>query len=521
MRKGFLAAVGATLIAGGTASSQAPYGNQYSPGYTYYGQQPAAYANGYGYPNGYGYASYAGYAPQMTYRYAYAPGYGYYAVAVGYASPAQQVPAAYAAPRTLPENPPPVPAADASVVTNAPEVADAVAAPPEAAQAPIPAPAEPKPVATIPPPVPPAAVSSDAPDTCCPAADCRRPTRLYGTTEYLLWWIKGDPLPPLLTQGGHGIIGAPGVNVVLGDEELDAKVRSGGRFTVGGYLGDGQTLAVEGSYFFLGQRSGEQSASSNGSSVLFIPFINPLTTPPAAASILLNGSRGLGTGSVTVSSFLQGAEANAVWNLYNQSGLRLGVLGGFRYLQLHEKLTYSFTNAEPAFTFSSTDEFDTDNQFYGGQLGLRAEWTRGRFFALTTGKVALGSMQESVDISGSSTGTNSIFGPGTVTRPGGFFAQGTNFGHHTLGEFAVVPEATFNVGVNITRNISAFVGYNFLDANNVLRPGNQIDTQVNPSQVPGLGGTTGNVIGPARPQVQFNQSDFWAQGINFGLEFRF
>lgn len=85
----------------------------------------------------------------------------------------------------------------------------------------------------------------------------------------------------------------------------------------------------------------------------------------------------------------------------------------------------------------------------------------------------------------------------------------------------MVPEATLNLGANVTRNLTAFVGYNFLYANHVLRPGNQIDRQVNPDQVPGFGGTTGVFAGPARPQPLLNDSDFWAQGINFGLLLRY
>jgi hypothetical protein len=32
---------------------------------------------------------------------------------------------------------------------------------------------------------------------------------------------------------------------------------------------------------------------------------------------------------------------------------------------------------------------------------------------------------------------------------------------------------------------------------------------------------SGALVGPANPAPLFNRSDFWAQGVNFGLEFRF
>ena len=49
----------------------------------------------------------------------------------------------------------------------------------------------------------------------------------------------------------------------------------------------------------------------------------------------------------------------------------------------------------------------------------------------------------------------------------------------------------------------------------VARAGEQIDFVVNSNQVaPPIPG------GPARPAFNFNGSDFWAQGLNFGLEFK-
>src|SRR5262249_42452327 len=106
---------------------------------------------------------------------------------------------------------------------------------------------------------------------------------------------------------------------------------------------------------------------------------------------------------------------------------------------------------------------------------------------------------------------------GTVqtVSPGGVYSAPTNLGRHTRDRLAYIPEVTFNIGANLTDNISAFVGYNFLWMNNVLRPGDQIDRVINPTQFPGP------VVGPARPSVSFSDSAFWAQGINFGVQVRY
>jgi multidrug efflux pump len=50
----------------------------------------------------------------------------------------------------------------------------------------------------------------------------------------------------------------------------------------------------------------------------------------------------------------------------------------------------------------------------------------------------------------------------------------------------------------------------------VARPGREIDLNVNPAQVP-RDLRFGNGLGAAQPAFQFHQSDFWAQGLHFGV----
>jgi hypothetical protein len=83
----------------------------------------------------------------------------------------------------------------------------------------------------------------------------------------------------------------------------------------------------------------------------------------------------------------------------------------------------------------------------------------------------------------------------------------------------VIPEARLQVGYDVTRRLRATVGYDFLYVSDVLRPGNQIDANVNANQS-GLFGT-GTIQSPALPAPLLQRSDYWAQGITFGLEFRF
>jgi hypothetical protein len=68
--------------------------------------------------------------------------------------------------------------------------------------------------------------------------------------------------------------------------------------------------------------------------------------------------------------------------------------------------------------------------------------------------------------------------------------------------------------------VRVFTGYNCMYWSRVVRPGNQIDTTVNLTQVP-IHPSFGPLVGPAQPTVPLTQTDFWAQGIQFGLELRY
>jgi hypothetical protein len=51
----------------------------------------------------------------------------------------------------------------------------------------------------------------------------------------------------------------------------------------------------------------------------------------------------------------------------------------------------------------------------------------------------------------------------------------------------------------------------------VVRPGDQIDRTINPSQSILLGGN-GLLTGSSRPSLLFGQTDLWAQGLSLGVE---
>ena len=109
---------------------------------------------------------------------------------------------------------------------------------------------------------------------------------------------------------------------------------------------------------------------------------------------------------------------------------------------------------------------------------------------------------------------------------GARLASVTNIGQYTANRFAVLPEVGFKVGVDLTDRLGIYAGYDFIYLSSVVRPGDQIDLRASPSflpsydfatqkAVPGVGG------GIRQPVPLYRTSDYWGQGFNFGLQYRY
>ena len=357
----------------------------------------------------------------------------------------------------------------------------------------------------------------------------------YFGVEYLLWWTSGMNAPPILTtgptdvlgpSGRPGVVGAPGTQVLAGNA-IDFSPGSGARLTVGGWLSDDKTLGAEVTYLFIGQHSSTRTASqdgSAGSAPVSIPYQNALLGGVAdSTSVALPGSFS-GTGTLSTTQDLQNFEANLPMRLIENGRWRLDGLTGFRWLILNEVTTlstYSRDNGSPVY-LQTTDRFNAQNNFYGGQLGLRATGVFDRWTVQGYGKVALGSTASDVKISGSGLSNQFTSAPGISNGyPGGYLAQPTNEGHYRDANFAVIPEVGFNVGYEVCAHTRLFMGYSALYLSQAARPGEQISPLINPSQSPAYTNVNSTqLVGPAAPLPTNTIGDFWAHGLNFGAEWR-
>jgi hypothetical protein len=349
-----------------------------------------------------------------------------------------------------------------------------------------------------------------------------------------MWWFKSAPVTtPLLTQATNpadptsGNINSPNTAILLGDQTYSSGLQYGGRFTLGAWLDCDNTLGLDGNFLFIAPKTVTRSVSTSGapgSPLLEIPFFDAVAGAETAA-ILAGPFLGLaisGSATLRISSELEGGEINLVKNLIRNNNFSLTGLAGFRYLRFREDLEFDDSNSIPGVNGSVQDDFFATNNFYGAQIGLRGQYNAGRLFIDTSAKVALGCVNQAVYINGSSTAFNAFNPPFNFTNaPGGIFALPTNIGRHSRNVFGVLPEVDAKIGYNLTRHIQTFVGYNFLYLNNVVRPGTVIDRNLNTTQIPSFVGVPATLVGPPAPVFSFNSSSFWAQGINFGVQFTF
>ena len=378
--------------------------------------------------------------------------------------------------------------------------------------------------------------------TCGPNGACGPAGRFWVSGEYVYWIAKGASSPALVTSAPTGLprntagtLGNPATTTVFGGDNLNNDWRSGFRVRSGFWFDCCQTIGLDASMFYLGEGSDGGQFAGQGNPGLFRPFRNALTGMQATELVAFLDPNGANAGlspvlsggvDVRSTSNLWGGDINLRKNLHCTPCSRLDLLLGYRYMRLRDTLdiredllSSGTTNpfAPQGTTIVVRDRFNTVNEFNGGQIGVAGEVRRGAFFLGYTAKVALGNVHSSVEINGSRTATLPN-GGGTSTSTGGLLAQPSNIGRYSFDEFAVLPEGGLTLGYQVSSNVRAFAGYNFLYWNKVVRASEQVDIDVNPTQIPGGRGALSNVQAPA---FSPNYSDYWVQGVTFGLELRF
>lgn len=344
------------------------------------------------------------------------------------------------------------------------------------------------------------------------------------SAEALAGWFSKSPTPvPIITDS---YLDAPGVNVLLGGGTMDTNPNAGFKIT-GTYRVDNR-MSLEASGFYLPSRSTSNSVSSTGlpgSIDLYLPFYDVVLGQENVTEISY-WPEYRGSAQATLRNNLGGGEVNVTWSMPPSDAWRLDLLAGARFLQLRESYTINtsspYNPPNPEDVWNTTDAFDARNRFFGLQAGLRAAYEKGPWVGGVTGKVALGTMQQRVSVSGNlETNDYNNYGP-TQFFPGGYFTAPSNMGNHSRNTFAVVPEIALNLGYRFTPQATVYLAYSFLYASNVARPGDQVNRNINPTQTVAFGNEPPpSPAGPMQPSFSFNTTDFWAQTLSIGFAYRF
>ena len=350
--------------------------------------------------------------------------------------------------------------------------------------------------------------------------------RWYTSAEYLHYlWVRNQESPELLFVGDIPVTAA----------DVDARDRQGARFTIGHWLDTCRPWALEGSIMFTGQRRSRSTYNSNGVVPLDHPFIDAAVGLPDSLSVAADAPAldpRSGSSELEVGSRMFGFEVNLRRELCRTSHGHLDLLIGYRQFHLDESIAIRdrvVYDTGPTLlsdaTVTSFDEFGTHNRLFAGQVGIEGELNWRRFFIDAWGKFALGSNEEVINISGA---THMRATPGRLPPAGALnganfagalFAQPSNIGRYDDNQFTVMPEVGVNVGFKITSNVRLSAGYTFLYLNNIVRPGDAIDTTICRNQIPQLQPAQSAGTRPAPPT--FIESSYWAHGLIAQVEFRY
>jgi hypothetical protein len=150
----------------------------------------------------------------------------------------------------------------------------------------------------------------------------------------------------------------------------------------------------------------------------------------------------------STSNMMWSGEVNVRSTCLQIGTLTFSGIAGFRFLELNENFDRDLVTISdptmppvmpPQFT---TNSVRTTNSFYGGHVGIDADWVWGPCFLSVRGKVGLGMMHESVSGNVRTLSRNRI---------------------------SSVDEVNVKLGYQITHWLSGYVGYDYLLASSVVR----------------------------------------------------
>lgn len=333
--------------------------------------------------------------------------------------------------------------------------------------------------------------------------------------DFLLMATRSAAAPPVVTTGpaalGFGaaaVPGQPGTYALLGGRRVHTEMRPGFRFEGSLPLtGDGRwgiSTRVE----VLGESADRLETIADGTAVVNVPQVFTIAGVPLQVPVYV-GFPGLTVGTVTGRSQTNylGGDVTLRRALTAGDAVRLDALVGYRVLHLGDQLESSWDVFSPTLPppigprVMGEDSVRTRNDFHGLLLGLGSAARFGKWTVTGRAAVSLGGTSSERDQSRtrmSFTGTNGV--TAAVGLPAIQVPLGTTAFADEASGFAVVPEANVKVGWRAAEYLHLTAGYSFTYWSRVRRAPEQYD----------LSGTLAD-----------RTTDFWAQGLSLGVEWRY
>ena len=361
---------------------------------------------------------------------------------------------------------------------------------------------------------------------CAPSGMlCLTPERLFGSAELLLWWRRGQSLPPLVTTGpasaGRALAGRldqTSTEILFGGDRQGESVSSGGRFTLGTWLDECRYRSLTGRFWGAGSESYSFAIDDSRVPVITRPFFdvdgNAQNTSVIAFPNQLQGS-------VTISGHSDVYGADVTLGQLWRTGLggNVDFLYGYQFLRVNEDLNIlshsrviATDQTLPAgATITVSDGFDVQNEFHGAHFGASGRFREGCWTYSALVKLAFGSLHRRADLRGTTVTSN---GGQVATTNEGLLVRATNAGSYDDATFAWMPEVNIDLAYRLRPGLDFSVGYNLVVLTDALQPWRTIDSRL-AVDLPDDPATA------TRPIAEFQYGDFWLQGINFGLHWNY
>jgi hypothetical protein len=338
--------------------------------------------------------------------------------------------------------------------------------------------------------------------------------------DYLWWRAKGGLAPPLVvgvyTSAHPPLPADPRMAFPVSDDRINGDLKSGYRLRGGVWLDKPDGTGVEVVYTAFLDTERVNSFFGNSNVILARPFIDVVQRNPALMRLSDPNVGMQGIAQVRSTFDSDGVELNVLPRGPAMIGEEMHWILGLRYWMLGESLLIDSASGANGLRVSGFDSFSTRNRFYGPQVGGNWHWDRGRFGIDLSLKLAVGAMTQDTTINGGSTAM--LASGARIDRPGGLLALSSNIGDYSRVRLAAMQDAAVNVSYRLTDNMQLRLGYEFVRASSVLRPGQQIDLGVNPMLLPF---NPGPASGPIRPWYRPDGEIFWMHGVNLGLAVQF